>query len=89
VTFPHLFGLRYREILEIAAIGLFLISWLVYSTVRVVQARTLLGIPNCPKCSSTSVEKAPEPSLADGFFRMFGCRPYRCYGCGIRHFRAG
>jgi len=85
---PHVFGLRLRFVVALAAVVFLLLVWLVYWIVRVVQARTLLGIANCPGCSSTDVRKTPDKALADGFFRLFGCAPYRCYGCGARYFRA-
>ncbi len=86
---PHIFGLRFRFVLAIAAVALLVVIWLVYWIWRVVRAKTLQGIPNCPGCSSTDVRKTPDKALSDGFFRLFGCLPYRCYGCGSRYFRAG
>ena len=86
---PHFLGLRFRFVVAIAAVALVLLISVVYWIWRVVRAKTLLGIPNCPGCSSTDVRKTPDKAWPDGFFRLFGCLPYRCHGCGIRHFRAG
>ena len=84
---PHLFGFRFRVVVALAAVVLLLLISLVYWVSRVVRARTLLGVPNCPGCSSTDVQKTPDKALADGFFRLVGCIPYRCYGCGGYPFR--
>ncbi len=84
----HPFGLRFRTVVALAAIGLIVLLWLVYWIIRLVRARTLLGIDNCPGCFSTDVRKTVDKGLSDGLFRLFGCLPYRCYGCGIRYFRA-
>jgi hypothetical protein len=86
---PHPFGSRFRHVVMIAAGGLFLSLWIAYWIVRLVQAKTLAGIANCPGCHSSHVEKTGDKSLADRFFRLFHCWPYRCYGCGTRYFRAG
>ena len=85
----HPFGLRLRFAVALDAIGLILLFGLVYWIVRVVQARTLLGIANCPGCLSTDVRRTLDKGLSDGLLRPFGCLPYRCYGCGNRYFRAG
>ena len=68
--------------------GFLLTLWIGYWIVRLVQAKTLRGIANCPACYSSKIGRAADKSLTDGFFRIFRCLPYRCYDCGTRYFRA-
>jgi len=86
-AFPHLLGLRYRYLAELAGGALLALSWLAWWVSRVIGAVTMAGVPNCPRCGLLNTSR-PAPSLgSDWVFRTFGCSPYRCDVCRERYFR--
>jgi len=84
----HFFGLRFRYVILLFLVVLAFLAYIVRWIARVVEARTLAGLFNCPGCDSTDSSKSISKGLADSVFRAFGCLPYRCGACGERYFRA-
>jgi hypothetical protein len=85
----HFFGLRLRYAILLAAGVIVFLSWIVRFFARIVSARVMAGVPNCPGCASTSSTKTFAKGVRDAVFGLFGCSPYRCGACGYRYFRAG
>jgi hypothetical protein len=85
---PHFFGLRYRTLVEIIVGGTLAMSFLVYWTVRIVEATFLTSKHDCPACHSNDVSLSMRKRVLDWPFRLFGCVPCRCHVCSTRYFCA-
>ncbi len=64
----HLFDLRLRYVALLAAGVLALLLWVVRFLSRIVSARVMAGVPNCPGCASTSISKAFAKGIRDAVF---------------------
>lgn len=85
---PHVFGLRFRTLVEIIFAGAILISILVYIMVRIVRAMSFDSKHACPGCHFNDVSLSMRKCAWDWVFRLLGCVPYRCQVCSTRYFCA-
>jgi hypothetical protein len=84
---PHPFGLRFREAMALLSFLMALLACLTYWISRLIQARTMAGVPNCPKCGLMHTSLPAGKGAADWLFEMFGCFPQKCSVCRFRFYR--
>ena len=65
----------------LATVILIWLIWFAFS-------RGVFGRPKCPRCASERIRHSVTSHWQDHIVKLFLALPYRCEGCGLRHYNA-